>query len=60
MDLVGLDVVLDIEQHYADARPGLPGQPREHLRRMIQDGQLGVKSGQGFYEYTQPETMPRL
>jgi hypothetical protein len=28
MDAVGLDVVLSIEEHYAEERPGLPDAPR--------------------------------
>ncbi len=51
MDTVGLDVVLDIEQHYAEERTGLPEEPRQLLKRMIADGKLGVKSGQGFFKY---------
>jgi 3-hydroxyacyl-CoA dehydrogenase len=51
MDVVGLDVVLAIEQHYADLRPGLPEMPRELLRGMIEQGKLGVKNGRGFYEW---------
>ncbi|KAL2813389.1 hypothetical protein BJX63DRAFT_431977 [Aspergillus granulosus] len=51
MDIVGLDVVLDIENHYAEARSGLPSQPREYLQKMIKKGKLGVKSGHGFYDY---------
>ena len=51
MDVVGLDVVNDIEEHYAENRGGLPEEPRELLRGMIKDGTLGVKSGQGFYKY---------
>jgi 3-hydroxybutyryl-CoA dehydrogenase len=54
MDTVGLDVVLDIENHYAAARIGLPPQPREYLRHMIESGHLGVKSGRGFYNYQDP------
>jgi 3-hydroxybutyryl-CoA dehydrogenase len=50
MDRVGLDVVLAIEEHYADVRPGIPTGPRELLRRYIDDGRLGVKSGGGFYD----------
>jgi 3-hydroxybutyryl-CoA dehydrogenase len=49
MDLVGLDVVLDIEEHYATARDGIPEAPRRLLREYIDDGRLGVKSGRGFY-----------
>lgn len=51
MDRVGLDVVLNIEEHYASVRPGLPEGPRKLLRELIEDGKLGVKSGRGFYEY---------
>jgi 3-hydroxyacyl-CoA dehydrogenase len=51
MDVVGLDVVLDIEEHYAHERQGLPGAPREFLRSMTEKGLLGVKSGRGFYKY---------
>jgi 3-hydroxyacyl-CoA dehydrogenase len=51
MDVVGLDVVLDIEEHYAETRSGLPEKPRELLRSMIKDGKLGVKNRRGFYDY---------
>jgi 3-hydroxybutyryl-CoA dehydrogenase len=50
MDRVGLDVVLAIEEHYADVRPGIPEGPRTLLRRYIDEGRLGVKSGRGFYD----------
>jgi 3-hydroxybutyryl-CoA dehydrogenase len=52
MDRVGLDVVLDIEEHYASIRPGIPEGPRRLLRDYIQQGRLGVKSGRGFYEHS--------
>lgn len=51
MDVVGLDVVHDIEQHYADARGGIPSEPREYLQKFLQKGDLGVKSRRGFYDY---------
>ncbi|CDM32098.1 Fatty oxidation complex, alpha subunit FadB [Penicillium roqueforti FM164] len=51
MDVVGLDVVLDIENHYAESRSGIPTEPRDYLREMIQGGSLGVKNGRGFYDY---------
>jgi 3-hydroxybutyryl-CoA dehydrogenase len=50
MDRVGLDVVLAIEEHYADVRSGIPEGPRELLRKYIDDGRLGTKSGGGFYD----------
>lgn len=49
IDSVGLDVVLNIEEHYAQLRPGLPVGPRDLLKRMIDEGRLGRKSGGGFY-----------
>ena len=48
MDQVGLDVVLDIEDHYAAERPGLPVEVRDLLKRYVAQGKLGVKSGSGF------------
>lgn len=51
MDVVGLDVVLDIEEHYAAKRGNIPQEPRTYLKDFIGNGLLGVKSGAGFYEY---------
>ena len=51
MDVVGLDVVLNIEEHYAEKRSDIPVQPREYLKGFVRDGRLGVKSGKGFYEH---------
>ena len=50
MDRVGLDVVLDIEDHYAAVRPRISEEPRKLLREYIKQGRLGVKSGRGFYD----------
>lgn len=52
MDRVGLDVVLNIEEHYATVRSGLPEGPRKLLHELIDEGRLGVKAGRGFYEYS--------
>ncbi len=51
MDLVGLDVVLDIENHYAEEFPHLPVSVRELLRSYVDAGKLGIKTGEGFYKY---------
>jgi 3-hydroxybutyryl-CoA dehydrogenase len=51
MDRVGLDVVLDIEEHYCAEHPEYPEGPRQLLRSYLQRGRLGVKSGAGFYDY---------
>jgi 3-hydroxybutyryl-CoA dehydrogenase len=50
MDRVGLDIVLAIEEHYAEVRAGIPEGPRKLLRQYIDEGRLGVKSGGGFYD----------
>src|SRR4051794_6936306 len=50
MDAVGLDVVLDIEEHYAAVRDGIPEEPRRLLRELIADGRLGLKTRRGFYD----------
>jgi 3-hydroxybutyryl-CoA dehydrogenase len=51
MDLVGLDVALDIENHYVDEFPHLPTHARDLLQTYVDAGKLGIKSGEGFYKY---------
>ncbi|SIR98951.1 3-hydroxyacyl-CoA dehydrogenase family protein [Williamsia sterculiae] len=51
MDSVGLDVVLDIENHYAAENPNLPEGPRRLLHEYVDAGKLGRKTGEGFYRY---------
>lgn len=51
MDQVGLDVVLDIEDHYAAENPHLPEGPRRLLHEYVDAGHLGIKTGEGFYTY---------
>jgi 3-hydroxybutyryl-CoA dehydrogenase len=51
MDRVGLDVVRDIELHYMDERDGLPTNTIELLDTYIARGELGMKTGKGFYDY---------
>jgi 3-hydroxybutyryl-CoA dehydrogenase len=51
MDLVGLDVALDIENHYVDEFPNLPTHSRDLLQSYVAAGKLGQKTGEGFYKY---------
>jgi 3-hydroxybutyryl-CoA dehydrogenase len=51
MDLVGLDVALDIENHYCDEFSHLPRNSRELLQSYVDAGKLGIKTGEGFYSY---------
>jgi 3-hydroxybutyryl-CoA dehydrogenase len=49
-DHVGLDVRLAIAE-YLERELGPAFRPPELLRRMVKDGRLGKKSGQGFYRW---------
>jgi 3-hydroxybutyryl-CoA dehydrogenase len=48
-DLVGLDVRLGIAENLHRELGGDSFRPPELLRRMVREGQLGQKSGRGFY-----------
>lgn len=50
MDKVGLDVVLDIEEHYGATKGHGSEGARDLLRKYVQEGRLGQKSGRGFYD----------
>ncbi|MGA7673292.1 MAG: 3-hydroxyacyl-CoA dehydrogenase NAD-binding domain-containing protein [Nitrolancea sp.] len=54
MDRVGLDVVLDIERHYAEMSGDPQDDPPEFLVEMVERGELGRKSEHGFYTYPNP------
>ena len=54
MDKVGLDVVWDIEMVYFNDSKDPKDHPPEALKRKIERGELGVKSGTGFYTYPNP------
>ena len=49
-DLVGLDVRLGIAEYLASTL-GERFEPPALLRRMVADGDLGRKSGRGFYTW---------
>jgi 3-hydroxybutyryl-CoA dehydrogenase len=50
-DLVGLDVRLEIARYLSRELDGDRFRPPELLERMVQDGKLGKKSGEGFYRW---------
>ena len=54
IDIVGLDVVRDIEEHYYLDSGDEKDIPPKLLHDMIAKGWLGAKSGRGFYEYPNP------
>lgn len=55
MDAVGLDVVYDIEMVYYQDSQDPKDRPPEALGEMLRRGELGVKTGRGFYTYPDPE-----
>lgn len=55
MDMVGLDVVSDIETSYQNVAVDPADLPSAALQRKLADGHLGEKSGQGFYSHPEPE-----
>ena len=57
MDKVGLDVIYDIEMVYYNDSKDPKDHPPKGLKEKIERGELGVKSGKGFYSYPNPEYM---
>ena len=55
MDSVGLDTVYNIEMVYYDESKDPGDKPPYQLVEKIKKGELGVKSGKGFYSYPNPE-----
>jgi 3-hydroxybutyryl-CoA dehydrogenase len=55
MDGVGLDVVYDIEMVYYNESKDRKDRPPQALKAMIDRGNLGLKTGKGFYAYPDPE-----
>jgi 3-hydroxybutyryl-CoA dehydrogenase len=55
MDLVGLDVVYDIEMSYYNESKDPKDYPPQGLKDMIDRKELGMKMGKGFYTYPGPE-----
>jgi len=50
-DLIGLDVLVEIMDNLADRLSDETYRPRPLILRMVAAGELGRKSGKGFYEY---------
>ena len=51
-DLVGLDVRLDIARYLHEKLGAEHYRPPQILERMVSEGRLGKKSGQGFYDWS--------
>jgi 3-hydroxybutyryl-CoA dehydrogenase len=55
MDRIGLDVVRDIEMIYFELSGDPDDRPPPLLDRMVEEGKLGEKSGEGFYRWPAPD-----
>jgi len=55
IDMVGIDVAFDVGQGMLDrGHPGHWEEMREFIAPYIEQGHLGIKTGQGFYTYPDP------
>ena len=55
MDVIGLDTVYNIEMVYYDDSKDPRDKPPDALLEKVKKGELGVKTGKGFYTYPNPE-----
>jgi 3-hydroxybutyryl-CoA dehydrogenase len=55
-DVVGLDVRLKIAEYLHVALGSECFRPPEILRRLVSEGKLGKKTGEGFYKWGEPES----
>ncbi len=58
-DLVGLDVRLAIAEHLARELDGARFAPPAVLRRLVAEGKLGKKTGEGFYRWEGDTAHPK-
>ena len=59
-DLVGLDVRLSIAEYLHSKLGSEAFRPPEILRRMVSQGKLGKKSGEGFYKWNEHEASQKV
>ena len=55
MDRVGLDTVYNVHAFYYSETKDISQKPPDKLKEMIDRGDLGEKTGKGFYSYPNPE-----
>ena len=56
LDVVGLRTAYEIvENQYQKTKDPLAKKIGDNLKTMIDEGHTGVESGQGFYQYPNPE-----
>ncbi len=55
IDYIGVDVVYAIEKAYFEEKGEERFRPPEGLKAMVDRGDLGMKTGKGFYDWPEPE-----
>ena len=50
-DMVGLDVRMHIGEYLAEVLNNPAFKPPELMKRLVREGKLGKKSGEGFYRW---------
>lgn len=58
-DMVGLDVRLSIAEYLHSTLASETFRPPAILRRLVSEGKLGKKTGEGFYKWSEPEQAQR-
>ncbi len=57
MDYIGLDVVYKVQNMYYEETGDPSLKPPDALKDMVGRGELGMKSGKGFYTWPEPECL---
>ena len=59
MDTVGLDTVRNIEANYRETLPWTNDAAWEAVSKLVDEGKLGQKSGEGFYAWSSGKPEPK-
>ena len=51
MDGIGLDVAYAVEMSYYEESGDLNDKPPDALKELVENGDLGLKTGKGFYTF---------
>ncbi len=57
MDLIGLDIVHNVQNLYFEESKNTYFEPPRKLKEMVDCGNLGTKSGRGFYDWPEAECL---